>query len=219
MARRFSFEGPVRVMQAQLANSFSIGAFSYLVTGKFQDTTVGRYCSIARDVMIGPGSHPLNWVSTHPFQYMNRFRFDVGDDFEGGTEYKTFQVGKQSGAWNDHQPIAIGHDVWIANGALILPGVTIGTGAVVASRAVVTKDVPPYAIVGGNPAKVLKYRFDEDLRERLLASEWWSYAPWDMADLQFHDVPSVLSALEDKIAAGKISPYAPAVITEKDLPN
>lgn len=218
MAGQFSFDGPVRVYRAELSGKFFISAFSYLVTGKVQDTSIGRYCSIARDVLIGPGSHPTSWVSSHPFQYTNNFRFDVGDDFEGSDQYKSHIVDAQTERWSVCKPVVIGHDVWIANGALILPGVTIGTGAIISGRSVVTKDVPPYAVVGGSPAKVIRHRFDEVTIERLLASEWWRYAAWDLTDHQFHDVPSFLSQLEDKIAAGKIKPYAPRVFTEKDLP-
>lgn len=115
-------------------------------------------------------------------------------------------------------PVRIGHDVWIGDGALILPGVTIGTGAAVASRAVVTRDVPPYAIVGGNPARIIRYGFDGQVVERILGTQWWRFAPWQMADMIFHDIGSVLSVIEDRSAAGALTPYQPAPITEADMP-
>ncbi|WP_217846785.1 CatB-related O-acetyltransferase [Paracoccus marcusii] len=183
------------------------------------DTAIGRYCSIAKDVLVGPGSHPITWVSSHPFQYSNKFRFNVGEGFEGSSNYKAHNVDKQTCPWSDHKPVTIGNDVWIANGALVLPGVRIGNGAIVGGRSVVTKDVPPYAVVGGNPARVLRYRFDEITIKRLLNVEWWSYATWDLTDNQFHDVPTFLSKLEDKIAAGKITRYSPQAFTNKDMPT
>lgn len=217
ISRRFRFEAPVRLKSAQLIESVEIGAFSYLVSGRIENAIIGRYCSIARDVAIGLGSHPLNWLSTHPFQYMNEFRFYVGDGFAASSEYQGYQVVSQEEQWRRQDPVIIGNDVWIANGAMILPGVNVGTGAVIAGGAVVTKDVPPYAIVGGNPARIIRYRFEPDMVQRLLASEWWRYAPWMMTKFQFGNVSSVLSALEQHASAGDIMPYDPGMTAIDDI--
>jgi len=121
--------------------------------------TIGRYCSLAAGVAIMPGgNHRTDWVSTYPF----RVRYGL------------------EGAITDGHPatkgdVTIGNDVWIGNDALILSGVTIGDGAVVATKTVVTKDVPPYAIVAGNPGRVVSWRFTEDQRERLLRLRWWDW--------------------------------------------
>jgi acetyltransferase-like isoleucine patch superfamily enzyme len=109
---------------------------------------IGNYCSISPGVrfLLG-GEHQINSISTYPFKVV---RF--GSVYEAGSK----------------GDIVVGDDVWIGTNAIICSGVKIGQGAIVAAGAVVTKDVEPYAIVGGNPAKVIKYRFDEELREKLI---------------------------------------------------
>lgn len=211
---KFRYEPPIRILEAQFINSASIGAFTYFVTGRFQDTTIGRYCSIARDVQVGPGSHPLDWLSTHPFQFRNDFRFRVGSSFEGSTEYHNHRVDQQAKASTQAKPVTIGHDVWIGNGALVLPGLTVGNGAVIAARSVVTKNVPAYAIVGGNPARVIRMRFDDLIIERLQALAWWQYATWDMTDFQFHDIHSITSELEDRVSSSLIKPFNPSWVID-----
>lgn len=120
--------------------------------------SIGSYCSIANNVIIGGATHPMRWVSMSPVFYYGRDSIKKKfSEFHRDQEKRTI----------------IGHDVWIGHGAHIKQGVTIGTGAVVGMGAVVTKDVPPYAIVGGNPARVIKMRFEEDIIQRLLKSEWW----------------------------------------------
>jgi acetyltransferase-like isoleucine patch superfamily enzyme len=120
---------------------------------------IGKYCSIASGASFMPGgNHRTEWVSTYPF----RVRYQL------------------EGALTDGHPttkgdIVVGNDVWIGNDALILSGVTVGDGAVVATRTVVTKDVPPYAIVAGNPGRVVGHRFTEDQRERMLEVRWWDW--------------------------------------------
>lgn len=138
-----------------VCHDLSIGAHSYLRGDtKLQFVSrIGRYCSIGNGVVLGQEkrNHPTDWLSTHPFQYT-----DTDWEYDAPIDMAT-----------------IGHDVWIGHEALILEGVHIGTGAVVATRALVTQDVPPYAIVAGVPAKVIRYRYSEDMIERLLASRWW----------------------------------------------
>jgi len=119
---------------------------------------IGSFCSIANGVVIGGGMHPTDWLSTSPVFYSGR------DSVKA--------------KFSSHERIApkkvsIGHDVWIGQNALIKQGVNIGIGAVIGMGSVVTKDVAPYAIVAGCPAKTIKSRFDKDLCEQLLSSEWW----------------------------------------------
>lgn len=144
---------------------------------------IGSFCSIASGVVIGGSMHPLDWISTSPVFYNNR------DSVK--TKFSRYERAKQ-------KRTTIGSDVWICRNALIKQGVTVGTGAVIGMGAVVTKDVPPYAIVAGNPAILIKYRFSEDMIVRLLQSEWWTLDNKTLKILGVHsqDPESFLSALE-----------------------
>ena len=120
---------------------------------------IGSFTSIANDVVIGGGMHPMDWVSMSPVFYAGRD--SVNAKF---SEHEREAVKKT----------VIGHDVWIGRNALISQGVKIGHGAVVGMGSVVTKDVEPYSVVAGTPARLIGYRFDEELRKKLLKSEWWA---------------------------------------------
>jgi hypothetical protein len=118
-------------------------------------TTIGRYCSFARGVVIFNANHPLQRMSLHPFFYNPAL---------GVVPCDTVQRGR----------IAIGHDVWIGRNALITPSVRrIGNGAVVGAGAIVTKDVPAYAVVAGNPAHLIRFRFPEPVQHEIEQSRWW----------------------------------------------
>lgn len=122
-------------------------------------TEIGSFCSIASGVAIGGGAHDLNAVSTSPV--FNKGRNVLGVNF-GNIEFSPYKT------------TTIGNDVWVGNRAMILQGVTIGDGAVVGAGSVVTKDVEPYTIVAGNPAKVIRKRFDDETVEKLLEIKWWN---------------------------------------------
>ena len=139
--------------------SVDVGVHSYgecFVPGAFAPSVkVGKFVSIARDVRVFTQNHPIDRISTHPYFYEQGFRIIPEDQLEPSL-------------------CEIGHDVWIGQGAIILPGCkTVGTGSIIGAGSVVTKDVPPYAIVTGNPAKILRYRYPESEIETLLQSEWW----------------------------------------------
>lgn len=129
----------------------------------------GAYCSIGRGASVLNVQHPIDRVSTHPMSYSAYYE-DAARSM-GVSEYSLKTPYKEQ-----FLPLAvIGNDVWIGEGAKIKGGVHIGTGAVIAAGAVVTKDVPAYAIAGGVPAEIIKYRFPDDLIQRLEASRWWDY--------------------------------------------
>ncbi len=142
---------------------------------------VGKFCSIAANVSIGLGRHPLDYVSTHPAFYA--VSQPLARTFSDADYYMPFKR------------TTIGHDVWIGERALIIAGVNIGTGAVIAAGAVVTKDVPPYAIVGGVPARIIKYRFADTIIHSLLYSRWWDNddAYFTKHTARFRDVPSFIT--------------------------
>ncbi len=124
---------------------------------------VGKFCSIASHVRLNPGNHPMHRVTQHHMTYRRRmFGFAETDDEEFFN-------------WRRAHPVKIGHDVWIGHGAIVLPGVTVGDGAVIGAGAVVTKNVEPYVIVGGVPAKPIRERFPRQVAERLQAIAWWDW--------------------------------------------
>lgn len=148
---------------------------------------VGKYCSIAMQVFIGLPEHEIAMVSSHPVFYLS----------------DTPLVKKycKSNRTNSSLRTSIGHDVWIGHGALVLAGVKVGTGAIIGAGAVVTHDVPDYAIVGGVPARVIRYRFDEPLRERLLKSRWWERSDeWLEEHVALFSSPTELLAALDRAA-------------------
>lgn len=134
-----------------------------------QGTTlkIGSYCSIARDVNIFlGGNHRLDWVSSFPFP-----------EYYPELNHLIPNFGASKG------DVIIGSDVWLGRNSTILSGVTIGHGAVIAAGAVITKNVEPFAIMAGNPAKCVKWRFDEEVRQALLASEWWEWPPHEIRSI------------------------------------
>ena len=141
-----------------------LGDYSYIVNdGDVIYTTIGKFCSIAAHVRINPGNHPMHRITQAHFTYRaSRY-------FPGEADEATFFD------WRRAHPVVIGHDVWIGHGVVILPGRTIGTGAVVAAGSIVTKDVAPYTIVAGNPARVIKRRFAEDIAARIERLAWWDW--------------------------------------------
>jgi phosphonate metabolism protein (transferase hexapeptide repeat family) len=142
----------------------TMGDYSY-VTGdcSIVYSEIGKFCSIAAQSRLNPGNHPLWRPALHHFSYRSR-SYGLGDDDDAGF----FQ-------WRRDAKVVLGHDVWIGHGTVVLPGVTIGVGAAVGAGAVVSKDVPPFAVAVGVPAKVIRFRFEEGVRERLLRLAWWDW--------------------------------------------
>ena len=146
--------------------NFTIGAYSYgRPKVRFPESgrrlTIGRYCSIADrvEILLG-GDHRLDWVSTYPFAAMSGL-------WPGAEAPEDYHASRGD--------VTIGHDVWLGSGCMILSGITVGHGAVVAAHAVVTRDVPPYAVVAGNPARIVRRRFDEATSAALVETAWWDF--------------------------------------------
>lgn len=146
-------------------------------------TTIGKFCSIAKGVALGPSQHPIDFLSTHGFQYEKHSAGFVNEN----NIYNVSHLSK---------PCTIGNDVWIGRNAIIKDGITIGHGAVVGCGAVVTKDVPAYSVVVGIPAKIIKYRFDEETIKELLELKWWDYPENILVTLPFNDVKKCIQILK-----------------------
>jgi len=199
-------EPPVWFMaRTTMAASTEVGAFSYFVGGNIDSCSrIGRYCSIAQGVRIGEPGHPVDWLSTSPFQYTPaRFGWSPAADAD---QFIGVRPGNDGVPQVYERAVEIGNDVWIGANAIVLRGITIGDGAIIAAGAVVVQDVEPYSIVGGVPARTIRRRFDDDLIARLLASQWWRFSPLQLSGLPFHDVAGALTELELRIEAG-MQPY------------
>ena len=156
-----------------------MGRYSYMgFYNSICDTTIGSFCSIASYCAIGGGNHPMDAVSTSPVFYAGHN--SLGKNFANIPEA-------------ENQGVEIGHDVWIGEAVFINDGVKIGTGAVIGAHSVVTKDVEPYSIVAGAPAREIRKRFDDETIERLLESKWWEWPEEELtAKAKFFNDPKKL---------------------------
>lgn len=162
-------------------DSCYIADYTYIAdNAQLSKVEIGKFCSIGPNLKAGHGIHPINGISTSPIFY------SINNALE-----KTLT---KENKINERKPIIIGNDVWIGMNATILDGVNIGNGAIVAAGAVVTKDVPAYAIVGGIPAKVIKYRFDEEKIQKLNEIKWWDFSMDNLTDVEkyFFDIETFI---------------------------
>lgn len=187
-----SFEGHnVLMKNTVVVNSF-IGEGTYINDySKISNCKIGRYCSIGDYVCIVLGQHPIDkFPSTFPAFYYdttNQLSFTFHN---GAPLYNCNHHAKGDISFN----VVIGNDVWIGSHALILGGVTIGDGAVIAAGAVVTKDVDPYSVVGGVPAKIIKYRFPQNVIDMLLEHKWWDQS-FDNIKNNYRQINSIIACL------------------------
>lgn len=163
-----------RIVDSHIGSWTELGPESTLLESTFGDYSyaagpvsivyadVGKFCSIASQVRINPGNHPMQRVTQHHFTY-RRSQYGFGED-----DQEFFD-------WRRAHRCQIGHDVWIGHGSIIMPGVKVGIGSVVGAGAVVTKEVSPYTIVAGVPAKPIRQRFSAEITEKLLQIAWWEW--------------------------------------------
>lgn len=172
-----------------------LGYGTYIGSNCIINASVGRYCCIADNVHVYVGIHPVKWASLNPMFYSTKKQNGYSYVHQDYFEEETFadKIEKYG--------IIVGNDVWIGARTTILGGITIGDGAVIGAGAVVTKNVPPYTIVGGVPAKKIKTRFDQEIIEQLLDYRWWEKSPeWIKKNvLSFQNVEKLLELLERNI--------------------
>lgn len=196
----FELEPNVRLGNIEVfSGNYAIGAHTYMRSGGelYGNCTIGRFCSIGTNVIIGleKNKHPTNWLSTALFSTA------IEEKYLTRTSDK---------------PTSIGNDCWIGRDSMIMSGVTIGDGAIVGARALVTSNVPPYAIYAGIPAKLIRYRFSSELIEKILASQWWNFSIDKLENLPIDQPELCLKQLNffDKSTAAN---YSKLIITRQGV--
>lgn len=209
------FEPPLAIMsEIQGDNYLQVGAFCSISGGLLGHCEVGRYCAFAPEVVIGANEHPTDWLTVSRVTHVRGLHewdaFLYPDDPERARS-SVMPYDKST------RTTRIGNDVWIGQRSLIRSGITVGDGAIVAAGSVVSKDVPPFAIVAGVPARVIKMRFADALVERLLRLQWWRYNVYDFEKIPYDRIEAALDTIEEQAARKGIQPYAPAKVTASDL--
>lgn len=194
---------------------FKMGAFSYFAGSADCNVSIGRYCSIAEGNRTFGNSHPAHWLTSNPVSFAEH-HFSLFDDAEIMTPPSLSYFYER----NDNIVTTVGNDVWIGGECLLKPGIHIGDGAIIASRSIVTKDVPPFAVVGGAPARILKYRFPEQTIEKLLKLRWWDLdvgkinIRWDNVDHSIDMIERSLSMKDNTLSFNVIDYSIPIIETQ-----
>lgn len=214
LGKSFRLEAPCCLSNAvDLRGPMEVGAFTSIsptdgIGKTMHNVKIGRYCSIAAGTWISPHEHPIEFLTTSPLSY-------VGGIFQWHDRVLRRNAAPPKPC--DYlRKVEIGNDVWIGAGVFIKGGVKIGDGAVIAAHAVVTKDIPPYAIVGGVPAKIIRFRFTGDTIRELMSLKWWDYDVASIPDLDWSNVSECIAKIKAAIADG-MKPYSPSVCMAKDL--
>lgn len=162
-AKLSSIDGTAVIYSGTSISNSTVGRYTYIGYDCYlSHVTVGNFCSLSDHIFIGGAEHPTDWISTSPV-------FQNVKHSGPSKRFAKFNLPK----WKQ---TIIGHDVWIGHGVTIKAGITIGNGAIIGSNAVVTKDVEPYSIVAGCPAKHIRYRFTQEIIDKLQTSKWWSFS-------------------------------------------
>jgi acetyltransferase-like isoleucine patch superfamily enzyme len=186
-------EEPFKIYSGVTLNNFSGGAFSYIAPGvSLFNTRVGRYSSIGDNVSI-LSAHPVDRISTSPYLYQNLFP----EPFVNNNQVHFVNVADT----------VIGNDVWIGSGVKIKSGVTIGDGSIIGAGSVVTKDIAPFSIVGGVPAKLIRMRFDRNVIEKILMMRWWDFNLSEIKIDWEDPIENVLEGLNKILLDSRINPY------------
>lgn len=201
---RVTIEHPIHAAPRVEFHSGSVGRYTFINidTVIYENVHVGRFSTFARRCQVAGAEHPIHHVTTSFFGISDKW---FANDPVACAAVKRRNSPPRSRSRSDRT--TIGNDVWIGADALVLKGVRIGDGSVVAAGAVVTRDVPPYAIVGGNPARLIRYRFDEATISELLAVKWWNLPPAEIAQLPLDDPATAISILQQRLLNKSQRPY------------
>ena len=185
-----TIQGPLYLNRhAQVGPEATVGKYFGMNESCFiARATIGAFCAIGARTSINPFNHPIDWLSTNEFQYHP-------SSFDWVPEYN--EIERLSRTPDMFQHVTVGNDVWTGHNVNIMAGVSVGDGAVIAAGAVVTRDVPPYAVVAGVPATVKRLRFPEKTVERLLGVKWWDLELSDLSGLPFRDIDRCLDRIEE----------------------
>lgn len=197
---KLTLESHVRLGRVVInAGNQAIGAYTYIRSGSelFGNCEIGRFCSIGSNVLVGleKNKHPTDWLTTSLF---------------------TKELERRYASDNSVKPTKIGNDCWIGRDAVIMSGVTIGDGAIIGARALVTSDVPPFAIYAGMPAKLIRYRFSEELIKKITDSKWWTISFELLENLKLSDPELCLEQIRS-LDATAVAVYRKISITKRGI--
>ena len=211
-SRQIAVESPSRLRRG-IYDVNLIGAYTYFGVDcmLYYVDVVGRFCSIGSNIQMGHAEHPTHFLSTHPIFQADPAWTDSASAFFAQNAELIEKSREQRYAFDLQRfgKIQIGNDVWIGEGAFIRRGVQIGDGAVVGARSVITRDVPPYAIVGGTPAKIIRYRFEPEIVAELINLQWWRYGLSALEGVDFTNIDLALWRISENIVSGRLFCIAP----------
>jgi acetyltransferase-like isoleucine patch superfamily enzyme len=186
---RSKIRGPLYMNRhAQLGPDVTVGKYSGMNEHTYiARAEMGAFCAVGARTAINPFNHPTDWLSIHEFQYHP-------NSYDWVDEYKSMD--RLTRTPDMLKMVTIGNDVWMGHNVNVLSGINVGDGAVIAAGAIVTKDVPPYAVVAGVPAAVKRYRFSDEIIARLMRCRWWDLELAQLTGLPFNDVERCLDAIE-----------------------
>jgi len=172
------------INRCDIGRYIGLAYFSYIA-----DTNIGNYCTFGSRISVGAFSHPTDNLTVHEIGYRNTLE-SYGDT--------VLQEDTPSYINERAKKTIIGNDVWVGDNSVVIKGVQISNGAIVAAGSIVTRDVAPYSIVAGNPARHIRMRFPDKVIERLLLTNWWEYSMQELSDVPFDDIDKSLEILEEK---------------------
>ena len=202
--KKLYFEVPLQLGQG-LHNVERIGGYTYYgdhFNAKFCES-IGRFCIIGENVTIGTHEHCANSLTAHPMFFWSTSRFqNFHDSVSKESCQKNIAFHNRLSKKYNKGRVIVGNDVWIGNDVIILNGVKIGDGAIVGAGSVVTKDIEPYSIVAGNPAKLIRKRFSDDNIQKLIDIQWWNYGPAILDGIYLGDISEAIEQIAERIDSG-----------------